>query len=98
MNSDVLKNCFHKDFRRVIYPLSLGQPAQTKEECIKFTAGIMSFATAFDVGDTTCYSTSSYPAESPLQVTAHSFTDAPGKVIVHVRIPILSGYIQPAHT
>ena len=54
-NPDFIKNCFHKDFRRVIYPLSLGQPAQTKEECARYTAEVMSFATAFDVGDTTCH-------------------------------------------
>jgi len=53
-NIDVLKQSFHKDFRRVVYPLSLGLPAQNKDECVKFAAGIMSFATAFEVGDTTC--------------------------------------------
>jgi len=56
MNLDVLKKCIHKDFRRVVYPLSLGLPEQTKEETINLVAGLMSFATAFEVGDTTCYS------------------------------------------
>jgi len=50
MNVDILAKCLHKDFRRVIYPRSMGLSAQNKEEWVRHITGVMSLATAFEVG------------------------------------------------
>ena len=55
MNVDILVKCLHKDFHRVVYPLSIGQPVQDRERWIKDITGIMSFATGFEVGDLACH-------------------------------------------
>ena len=58
-NADILANCVHKDFHRVVLPRSMGQPAQNKEEWIKDITAIISFATEFDVGYLACHANSS---------------------------------------
>jgi hypothetical protein len=50
MDIDILGKCLHKDFRRVVYPRSLGEPVQSKEEWVKEIGGILVFTTAFEVG------------------------------------------------
>ena len=45
----------HKDFRRSIYPRSLGQPEQSKEDLLKEISGWIGFTTGFSVGYTPCY-------------------------------------------
>jgi len=50
MDVDILAKCLHKDFRRVVYPRSIGQPEQNKEEWLKEITAIIGFATGFDVG------------------------------------------------
>ena len=50
LNVDILAKCLHKDFHRVVYPRSIGQPEQNKEEWIRDITGIMGFATGFEVG------------------------------------------------
>ena len=49
LNVDLLVKPLHKDFRRVVYPRSLGHPEQNKEDWIKEITGVLSFATEFDV-------------------------------------------------
>ena len=49
-NVDLLAKCVTKDFRRVVYPLSIGQPEQNKEQWLRDITGIMAFATGFEVG------------------------------------------------
>ena len=55
MNVEILGKHLHKDFRRLVYPRSLGEPEQNKEEWLKEITGIMSFGIR-SVGHTTCYS------------------------------------------
>ena len=40
----------HKDFRRVVYPRSMGHPEQNKDEWRKELTGTFGLATGFDVG------------------------------------------------
>jgi len=82
----------HKDFRRLVYPQSLDQPEQGKEEALKELSGMLDLLIGFDVGHTPYYSDLLPLAKSALQLqtTFHSFIEAPGRVVVHVRIPILS--------
>jgi len=56
MNVDKLGNFLTDDFRRFVYPRSLGHPEQTKAEWLKEIGGAAGFATGFDVGHTPCYS------------------------------------------
>ena len=55
-NVDILVKHMHKDFRRVIYPRSLGHPEQNREEWLKEITGMLGIATGVDVGHTPCYS------------------------------------------
>jgi len=91
MNVEIIGKYLHKDFRRTVYPRSIGQPEQNKEEWLKELSVGFAFATGFDVGHTLCYLNLLPPAKSALQTTVHSIIEAPGRVVVHVRIPILSG-------
>jgi len=56
----------HKDFRRSIYPRSLGQPEQSKEDYLKEGSGIFAFATELNVGYTPCYLNLLSPAKFAL--------------------------------
>ena len=89
-NVDILVKHAHKDFRRVIYPRSMGYPEQNKEEWLKEIRGIFGFATGLDVGHTPCYSNFFPSTESALQSTFHSIIESPGRVVAHVCTPILS--------
>ena len=55
-NVDTAVKPLHKDFRRVVYPRSMGFPEQNKDEWLKELTGILGLATGFDVGHTPCYS------------------------------------------
>ena len=90
LNVELLAKPLHKDFRRVIHPKSIGLPEQNKEDWIKEITGILSFATGFDVRYALATRTRFPPAKSALQTTVHSIIEAPGKVVVHVRILTLS--------
>lgn len=46
----------HKDFRRYTLPRSLGRPAQTKDDWLKESKGVLGVSIDFDVGHTSCYS------------------------------------------
>ena len=84
---DLIAKPLHKDFRYVAYPRSLGKPEQTKEEYLGHYAGIISLWAADLEVSYIGYSSDSLAATKYiLQSTFHSITDAPGTVIVHVRI------------
>lgn len=89
-NLDLIAEHLHKDFRRCTYPRSLNKPEQNREEWLKHFSGIIAFATEFDVGYTGCFSNVLSLAQSLPQSNVHSIIEAPGKVILHVRIPIRS--------
>lgn len=55
-NMDILSNCLHKDFQRVVHPQSLGAPKQNKEEYIRQCAELYVLAEVA-VGPTPLYST-----------------------------------------
>ena len=48
-NTNTLAKLVHKDFRRNIYPRSLGIPELTRDEWLKRMAEIVTFATALKV-------------------------------------------------
>jgi len=52
MNVENIGKYLHKDFRRPVYPRSLGQPEQGKEEFLEEVSAILGFATGFNVGYT----------------------------------------------
>jgi hypothetical protein len=56
MNVEIIGKHLHKDYRRSIYPRSIGQPEQNKEEALKEASGVFGFATGLNVGHTPCYS------------------------------------------
>jgi hypothetical protein len=55
-NVENIGKYMHKDFRRSVYPRSIGQPEQNKEEWLKELSVGFGFGTGFDVGHTPCYS------------------------------------------
>jgi len=55
LNAEIIGKYLHKEFRRSVYPRSIGQPEQNKEEWLKELSAIIVFATGFDVGHTPCY-------------------------------------------
>jgi len=55
MNVEIIGKQLHKDFRRSVYPRSLGQPELGKEDYLKEASGILGFATGFNVGYIPCY-------------------------------------------
>src|SRR5258706_11275258 len=61
LNVDTLAKHVHKDFRRVVYPRSIGHPEQNKEEWIQEITGVIGFTTGFDVGENPCHSNSCPP-------------------------------------
>jgi len=75
----------------VVYPRSIAHAEQSKAEWLKEITGLFGFATGFDVGHTPCFSNLLPPAKSAPQTTVHSIIEAPGGVVIHVRIPVLSG-------
>jgi len=91
MNVESIGNHLHKDFHRSVYPRSIGQPEQNKVEWLKELTTIIGFATGFDVGHTPCHSNLLPPAKPAPQTTVHSIIEAPGRLVVHVRIPFLPG-------
>ena len=93
---DVLGKHLHKDFRRSVYPRSLGLPQQNNEEWLKEVGGVMGFATGFNVGQTACCSNLPSPAKSASQTTVHSIIEAKGKVVIHIRIQFF--LVNPATT
>jgi hypothetical protein len=66
LNIAAMKKHMHKDFRRSIYPRSLGEPEQTAEEAIKGLSVLLGVITGVDVGHTFCYSNLLPRAESTL--------------------------------
>lgn len=89
MNVEILGKPLHKDFRRLVYPRSLGEPEQNKEEWLKEITGIIGFGIG-SVSHATCYLNLLSPQLNlPLQTTTHSIIEAPGRVVTHVRILIL---------
>jgi hypothetical protein len=56
MNVEIIGKHLHKDFRRLVYPRSIGQPEQNKEEWLKELSVGFGFGIGFDVGHTRCYS------------------------------------------
>jgi len=56
MNLEIIGKYMHKDFRRLVYPRSIGELELSKEESLKQISGILGFATGWNVGHTPCYS------------------------------------------
>ena len=86
-NLDIIAKALHEDCRYVTYPRSLGKPEQTKEEWLGEYAGIVSLWTSDP--EVSCIGCSSGPlptTKSLPQLTFRFIADAPGKVILHVRI------------
>jgi len=92
MNVDIIGKHLRKDLRQLVYPRTIGQPEQTKEEFRKIKKTIRGFRLCHWVR---CRR---YPlllernllSASALQVAAHSIMEEPGRLVFHVRIPILS--------
>jgi hypothetical protein len=55
MNVEIMGKHLHKDFRRSVYPRSIGDPEQSKEELLKDMSAMVGFSTGWDVGHTPCY-------------------------------------------
>jgi len=55
VNVGIIEKHLHKDFRRTIYPQSIGQPEETKEEFLKKISGAFAYSASFDVRHTPCY-------------------------------------------
>ena len=88
MDADHIINLLHNDHRRVTYPRSLGRADENREEWsqrIVEVVGLLTECTVNHGGRTTLC-----PANSLLQTTFHSITEAPeGKVIAHVRTTLM---------
>jgi hypothetical protein len=56
MNVEMLGKTLHKDYRRSVYPRSIGQSEQSKEEWLNELSLMLSVATEFEVGHTPYYS------------------------------------------
>ena len=61
LNADILGKYVTKDFRRVVYPRSIGHPEQNKEEWLQEITGIIGFTTGFNVGENPYHSNSLPP-------------------------------------
>ena len=85
MNMDIVGKFLHKDFHYALHPKSLGEPTLDKERWVKRMSEL---GTGYGVGCTTQFSNVIPHTYIPLQQTFHSVIDTPGKVIIHVRIPI----------
>lgn len=92
---DYLATLLHKDHRRIYYPRSLGVPEHTKEEWLKFAADFVGkFWTDCEVSYLVLVPSSHRTPFSPSvgllpQPEVHSIIEAPGKVVVHVCVPII---------
>lgn len=93
---DHISKTLHKEYRHTTYPRSLGKPEQTREEWLEQFAGIMGLWTGLEVSYVGYPLNPRVVSQSPPQPTIHSITEAPGKVIVHVRI--LNAQTIPAYT
>ena len=77
----------HKDFRYAVYPRSLGKPETAREEWLQEVRKVFSFWVSNEVS---CGISCSIPlslVKRLSQITYHSIIDAPGNVVVHVRVP-----------
>jgi len=91
----LIAKCLHKDYRHTYYPRSLGKPEATREQWLEHLTGVVKLWTDHEVSCVNCCS-SPPPLAKPLpQLIIHSITDAPGKVVVHVRIPDVQINIAP---
>lgn len=88
-NASLLAKCLHKNYRFVTLPQSLGKPSVNRDEWLAIMAGVLSGTIQFEASYTGCYSILTL-AQSLLQPTYHSVVEAPGKVVLHVRVLILS--------
>ena len=86
---DGVAKLMHKDFRLTTYPKSLGQPEQTREQWLERFAGVFSTLTENKVSRIDLSRTIFAVVKLLSQTTIHSITEAPGKVIIHVRILVL---------
>jgi hypothetical protein len=82
---DLLAKTLHKDFRYVSHPRSLGIPEQNKDQWLgQFAANIGLFTDSLEVN---VWNFLLSLWLTPLQSTTYSIIDAPGRVVIHVRIP-----------
>jgi hypothetical protein len=51
---DNLEKCLHKDFRHMIYPQHIGEPAESKESYLNICATLY-LAADIEVNSTTCH-------------------------------------------
>ena len=88
-NLDIIDKFLYKDFNFVLYPRSLGSRELNREEYLKTMAGVFSAGIKlYDVSHENFYST--ILAEPRPQFVYHSIVEVPGKVVIHVRVPIRS--------
>ena len=93
-NVNLLEKYLHKDYRHVILPKSLGKPAINRDEWLASITQVFGTPIQFErVSYTGCHLILTQ-AKSLLQPTYHSVVEAPGKVVLHVRIPIHSGQLR----
>ena len=90
-DTTLLAKHLHKDFRRIIHPRSLGVPDLNREEWLENMAGVLSITTELEVSHNLpvllqTRPPPSPPAKYPPQTIIHSVIEAPGTVIVHVRV------------
>lgn len=89
-NLNLLAKYLHKDYRHVIRPQSLGKPPVNRDEWLATMAEVFSSPIQFEKASYTGSHSVLTQAKSFLQATYHSVVEAPGKVVLHVRIPIHS--------
>ena len=82
---NVIAKHLHKDYSHIRYPLSLGFPEENRERYLEHMREIIGLWTSNEVRHQVLLP--SCPATSLPQSTIHSIIEAPGKVVVHVRIP-----------
>ena len=50
-----IAECLSEDYRNTIYPRSLGEPEQSKEEALEYAARVFNLWTEFEVNHISCY-------------------------------------------
>ena len=85
----LLASVLHDDFRHVIYPKSIHQKTQTKDEFVDQLAEVFPTWTKLEVSCFSCPSNLIYPAKFLPQSIIHSLIDSPKHVVTHVGIPNL---------
>ena len=76
----------HKDYRRFVYPRSLGKSEQNAEEWLKMTAEMMNVWTGDSKASHASPHSNLLPStESLPQLDVHSLVETPEKVFLHVR-------------